>query len=95
MQHQCLYRQSAAWKDSLRFRKPQLSQMSGLRRVTLNLNNNIGDRGGSELAEALRDDVCLKGKGSYCQEYVLAEPVQDTCQRALKDVIAFPVKVSL
>ena len=62
LQHQCLCRQSAAWKDSLRFRTPQMSQMPGLRRVTLNLNPDIGDRGAKELSEALRDDVCLKGE---------------------------------
>ena len=62
LQHQCLCRQSAAWKDSLRFRTPQMSQMPGLRRVTLNLNPDMGDRGAKELSEALRDDVCLKGE---------------------------------
>ena len=35
--------------------------MPGLRRVTLNLNTEVGDRGAKELADTLRDDVCLKG----------------------------------
>jgi hypothetical protein len=35
--------------------------MPGLRRVTLNLNTEIGDKGAKELADTLRDDVCLKG----------------------------------
>ena len=39
-----------------------MGQMPGLRRVTLNLNPEIGDRGARELSEALRDDVCLKGE---------------------------------
>ena len=60
-QHQCLQRQSAAWKDSLRFHQPRLGQMPGLRRVTLNLNTELGDKGAKELADTLRDDVCLKG----------------------------------
>lgn len=61
LQHQCLQRQSAAWKDSLRFHQPRLGQMPGLRRVTLNLNTEVGDKGAKELADTLRDDVCLKG----------------------------------
>ena len=35
--------------------------MPGLRRVTLNLNTEVGDKGAKELADTLRDDVCLKG----------------------------------
>ena len=29
--------------------------------VTLNFNVDIGDKGAQEFAEALRDDVCLRG----------------------------------
>lgn len=72
MQHQCLQRQSAAWKDSLRFHQPRLGQMPGLRRVTLNLNTEIGDKGARELADTLRDDVCLKGtKYMYTYDLML------------------------
>ena len=35
--------------------------MPGLRRVTLNLNTEVGDKGAKELSDILRDDVCLKG----------------------------------
>ena len=43
--------------------------MPGLRRVTLNLNTEVGDKGARELADILRDDVCLKGTCS-CQEMI-------------------------
>ena len=61
LQHHCLHRQSEAWKDSLRSQKLKLEKIPGLRRVTLNLNVDIGDKGAQEFAEALRDDVCLRG----------------------------------
>lgn len=39
--------------------------MPGLRRVTLNLNTELGDRGARLLSNTLRDDVCLKGMQWY------------------------------
>ena len=56
-----MLRYSDAWKDSLRQCKPNFGAMSGLRRVTLNLNKNIGDKGVKILADSLRDDLWLNG----------------------------------
>lgn len=54
-----LLRYCDAWKDSLRQCEPNFSSMSGLRRVTLNLNKNIGDTGLRSLADSLRDDLWI------------------------------------
>ncbi|CAG5124620.1 unnamed protein product, partial [Candidula unifasciata] len=58
--HQGMQRHSEAWQDSLRYRRPDLSRMSGLRRITANNNPMLGDEGAQVLAEALRDDLWLK-----------------------------------
>ena len=44
-----------------KIQKLKLEKIPGLRRVTLNFNVDIGDKGAQEFAEALRDDVCLRG----------------------------------
>ena len=38
--------------------------MSGIRRITINANPMVGDEGAMALAEALKDDLWLKGKFS-------------------------------
>ena len=54
-------RHNEAWQDSLRYRRPDLDRMSGVRRITINSNPMIGDQGAARLAEALKDDLWLKG----------------------------------
>ena len=54
-------RHNEAWQDSLRYRRPELDRMPGLRRFTVNSNPMIGDQGAIYLAEALKDDLWLKG----------------------------------
>ncbi|XP_066592651.1 leucine-rich repeat-containing protein 45-like [Prorops nasuta] len=49
-----------AWKESLRYREPNLEDMQGLRRLTLNDNSNIGDDALREIIEAVRDSLWLK-----------------------------------
>jgi hypothetical protein len=56
-----MLRHNEAWKDSLRYRKPELDRMSGLRRLTLNCNPMIGDQGAQLLADVLKDDLWVKG----------------------------------
>lgn len=51
-----------AWAESLRYRKPELDGMSGLRRVTLSCNTLIGDRGAAVLAQELAEDFWVKGQ---------------------------------
>ena len=54
-------RHNEAWKGSLRYRAPDLDCMPGLRRITLNRNPLLGDKAAVALAEALKDDLWLKG----------------------------------
>ncbi|XP_043916808.1 centrosomal protein of 78 kDa isoform X2 [Protopterus annectens] len=57
---QATKRHSEAWVDSLRYRRPDLDCMSGLRRITLCCNTLIGDQGAAAFAEALGEDLWLK-----------------------------------
>jgi len=61
LQHQAMLRHNEAWKDSLRYRRPDLDRMSGLRRITLNSNPMICDQGAQLLADVLKDDLWVKG----------------------------------
>ena len=60
-QHQAMQRHNETWQGSLRYRRPDLDRMGGIRRITLNRNSLIGDDGATCLAEALKDDLWLKG----------------------------------
>ncbi|XP_028658273.2 centrosomal protein of 78 kDa [Erpetoichthys calabaricus] len=60
IKHQATKRHSIAWAESLRYRKPDLDCMSGLRRITLNCNALIGDRGAKAFVEPLVEDCWLK-----------------------------------
>ena len=61
LQHQAIQRHGETWQGSLRYRQPNLDTMGGIRRITLNRNSLIGDDGAAALAEALKDDLWLKG----------------------------------
>lgn len=61
VKHQAMLRHNEAWQDSLRYRKPDLDRMTGLRRITLNCNPMLGDEGAQALAEVLKDDLWVKG----------------------------------
>ncbi|CDQ98400.1 unnamed protein product [Oncorhynchus mykiss] len=60
LQHQAMRRHSAAWAESLRYRRPEFEGMGGLRRVTLNCNTLVGDRGVAALAQELAEDLWVK-----------------------------------
>ncbi|KAM9744038.1 centrosomal protein of 78 kDa [Menidia menidia] len=60
IKYQGMQRHGTAWAESLRYRHPQFEGMSGLRRVTLNCNTLIGDRGAAALAHELADDLWVK-----------------------------------
>ncbi|XP_069102275.1 centrosomal protein of 78 kDa-like [Argopecten irradians] len=60
IKHQAMKRHNEAWRDSLRYRRPDLDRMPGIRRITINNNPMLGDQGTSLLAEALKDDLWLK-----------------------------------
>ncbi|XP_056369414.1 centrosomal protein of 78 kDa isoform X2 [Oenanthe melanoleuca] len=63
LKHQAIRRHGEAWAESLRYRRPDLEYMTGLRRITLNCNMLIGDRGASAFADCLGEDLWLKGHG--------------------------------
>ncbi|NXY64183.1 CEP78 protein, partial [Callaeas wilsoni] len=60
LKHQAVRRHGEAWAESLRYRRPDLECMTGLRRITLNCNMLVGDRGASAFADCLGDDLWLK-----------------------------------
>ncbi|XP_078531982.1 centrosomal protein of 78 kDa isoform X2 [Lissotriton helveticus] len=60
IKHQATRRHSDIWAESLRYRRPDLDCMTGLRRITLNYNMLIGDEGAIALAESLKEDLWLK-----------------------------------
>ncbi|NWU99270.1 CEP78 protein, partial [Upupa epops] len=60
LKHQAMKRHGEAWAESLRYRKPDLDYMTGLRRITFNCNMLVGDRGASAFADCLGEDLWLK-----------------------------------
>ncbi|XP_045891778.1 centrosomal protein of 78 kDa isoform X1 [Micropterus dolomieu] len=60
IKHQGMQRHGTAWAESLRYRQPQFEGMGGLRRITLNCNTLIGDRGAAALAHELVEDLWVK-----------------------------------
>ena len=60
-QRQATRRHGVAWQDSLRYRRPDLDRMPGLRRITICKNPMINDQGAQLIAEALKDDLWVKG----------------------------------
>lgn len=59
--HQAIRRHGEAWAESLRYRRPDLEYMAGLRRITFNCNMLVGDRGASAFADCLGEDLWIKG----------------------------------
>ncbi|NWW11888.1 CEP78 protein, partial [Oreocharis arfaki] len=60
LKHQAIRRHGEAWAESLRYRRPDLEYMTGLRRITLNCNMLVGDRGANAFADCLGEDLWLK-----------------------------------
>ncbi|XP_073526934.1 centrosomal protein of 78 kDa isoform X2 [Phyllobates terribilis] len=60
VKHQATRRHSEAWAESLRYRRPDLDCMTGLRRISLNCNTLIGDQGAKAIADILVEDLWLK-----------------------------------
>ncbi|KAM7092754.1 centrosomal protein of 78 kDa isoform 5-T5 [Molossus nigricans] len=58
--YQTMRRHEETWAESLRYRRPDLDCMAGLRRITLNCNTLIGDIGASAFAESLTEDLWLR-----------------------------------
>ncbi|KAJ8311456.1 hypothetical protein KUTeg_010811 [Tegillarca granosa] len=76
-------RHNEAWRDSLRYRRPDLDRMPGIRRITINNNPMMGDQGASLLAEALKDDLWLKALDMQ------GTGISTTGARALLDVLKY------
>ncbi|XP_065601587.1 centrosomal protein of 78 kDa [Cyrtonyx montezumae] len=60
LKQQAMKRYGEAWVESLRYRRPDLDYMTGLRRITFNCNTLVGDGGASAFAECLGEDLWLK-----------------------------------
>ncbi|KAM3940377.1 centrosomal protein of 78 kDa [Leptodactylus fuscus] len=60
VKHQASRRHSETWAESLRYRRPDLDCMTGLRRISLNCNTLIGDQGAKAIADVLVEDLWLK-----------------------------------
>ncbi|XP_032164099.1 centrosomal protein of 78 kDa isoform X1 [Mustela erminea] len=60
LKYQTMRRHEEIWAESLRYRRPDLDCMAGLRRITLNYNTLIGDLGASAFAESLSEDLWLR-----------------------------------
>lgn len=60
-QNQGMRRHTEAWRDSLRYGQPDLDKMQGIRRININNNPLVGNQGAQILAEALKDDLWIKG----------------------------------
>ncbi|XP_071941319.1 centrosomal protein of 78 kDa-like [Antedon mediterranea] len=60
VKHQSTRLHSEAWKESLRYRRPDLDRMAGIRRITLNANPLLNDEGAAAFADAIKDDLWLK-----------------------------------
>ncbi|NXX98687.1 CEP78 protein, partial [Centropus bengalensis] len=60
LKHQAMKRHGEAWAESLRYRRPDLDYMTGLRRITFNSNMLVGDEGASAFADCLGEDLWLK-----------------------------------
>ena len=62
LQHQSIARGCESWKHTLRWRDNKRQLMPGLKRVTLNKNKAVGDKGLIKILEVLVDDFWLKGE---------------------------------
>ncbi|XP_045636966.1 centrosomal protein of 78 kDa isoform X3 [Ursus americanus] len=60
LKYQTMRRHEEIWAESLRYRRPDLDGMAGLRRITLNCNTLIGDLGAGAFAESLSEDLWLR-----------------------------------
>ncbi|XP_069736269.1 centrosomal protein of 78 kDa isoform X2 [Phaenicophaeus curvirostris] len=60
LKHQAMKRHGEAWAESLRYRRPDLDYMAGLRRITFNCNMLVGDGGANAFADCLGEDLWLK-----------------------------------
>ncbi|KAI7797523.1 centrosomal protein of 78 kDa [Triplophysa rosa] len=60
IKHQAMRRHSTAWVETLRYRRAEFEAMKGLRRVTLNDNILIGDKGVTALGHELTEDLWVK-----------------------------------
>lgn len=57
---QQINRYCESWHNSLRYEEPEVGNMKGLKRITLNCNQNIGDEGLIYIIDELEDDLWIK-----------------------------------
>ena len=54
-------RHDQVWQDGLRYRRPAMDSMGGLRRMTINDNPEFGDEGVGILCSVMKEDIWIKG----------------------------------
>lgn len=57
---QCVYRFSEGWMHSLRYRQVDVKSIRGIKRIALNRNESIGDKGVRRIIDALIDDEWIE-----------------------------------
>lgn len=57
---QCVYRFSEGWMHSLRYRQVDVKSIRGIKRIALNGNESIGDKGVRRIIDALIDDEWIE-----------------------------------
>ncbi|GLH02113.1 Protein Cep78 homolog, partial [Gryllus bimaculatus] len=60
LKYQSLQRFAESWKQSLRYREPNIESMPGLRRIILNNNVHLGDEGVNTLTDILKEDFWIR-----------------------------------
>lgn len=60
IKYQQINRYCESWHSSLRYEEPEVNNMAGLRRITLNNNPKIGDEGLEMILNELIDDLWIK-----------------------------------
>lgn len=60
IRYQQINRYCESWHSSLRYEDPDIGIMTGLKRITLNNNPNIGDEGLTHILNELDDDLWIK-----------------------------------
>ncbi|KAL1116791.1 hypothetical protein AAG570_005263, partial [Ranatra chinensis] len=66
-----LVRFDESWKHTLRYQSVDHSLLPGLRRITLNGNPSIGDKGLAHIVDVVVDDLWMKGRQNSLALYIL------------------------
>ncbi|XP_056642296.1 centrosomal protein of 78 kDa-like [Diorhabda sublineata] len=60
IKYQQINRYCESWHNSLRYENPQKNNMKGIKRITINCNDDFGDKGCQYILDELEDDLWIK-----------------------------------